>query len=162
MLPWNAEPGKARRRSSATQNHGAFHLFHPPFGFHRVPVPWQQLRCALWWRHLSAVKICISQTQQGALYISPAVPRGRQGGVKNRKHTYSNKEQKKKEKSAWWGSAALSQPERFIFTPVPPSANLLSPSTTALGWALPPFLQLHRAQGSFSVAVQNAGTRVPG
>lgn len=74
------EPGKAGRRSSATPNHGASHLFHPPFGFHRDSVPWQQTKYILWWRYLCAVKIYISQTQQEALYISPAVPRERQGG----------------------------------------------------------------------------------
>lgn len=163
MLPWKAEPG---RKSSATPNHEAYHLFHPfsptlwfpPCLFASAAAEVHPTH----WRHLDAAKIYISQTRQGVLYMSPAVPQGRQGGVNTRKYMYSSKEQKKKEKMAWRGSAALSQPEHCIFVPAPPSANLLSPSATALVGALPPFLQLHRAQGSFWAAVRNATTHVPG
>lgn len=151
MPPWKAEPAKAGRKSSATPNHGAYHIFHPPFGFHRVSVPWQQPRCIPWRRHLCAVKVCISQTQQGALYISPAVIRRKTRGVKNRKQTYSNKEQQQNPKN-WHGGEVLPCPNLSIVSSSP--CHLLQTSCL-----LQPLLQHGLSHLSSSSTVPKAAFR---
>lgn len=71
-------------RVQLPQNHEAYHLFHPFSHTLWFPPCLFALAAAevhpMHWRHLDAAKIYISETQQGVLYMSPAVPQGRQGG----------------------------------------------------------------------------------
>lgn len=98
-LPWETEPGKLEGIAQLHQTREIITILttlHPPFG---IPVPWQQLRCIPWERHLWLSIFTPAKPSREAFTHHLLCPKDDMG-VKPRTYWYFNKKQKEKESVA--------------------------------------------------------------